>query len=516
MAAMPVKKIKMPMQAAIIDIGAHSARMDIIQIEKDKSYQILESLVQAVNLGRDVFSRGMISPDSTSLLCGIMKDFAAKTVEYGVGYIRAFATSAVREAFNREIFINNIKIASGIDLEILEGSKEAALITMAVKKALGGKTALAKANLLLMGIGTGSVEVSLVRNGELKFAETFALGTIRIFEEYGNKAAEPERLTDIIDSYTDLIADRISRISDIPQNTKFAAVGESIRIIMDMNGKSVKNEPVRTITQDKFEKLFRKINLMSRTEMAEKYQISDVAARGIVPCAWIIKRFFDMTKAASLIVPAVTTRNAVLEDIIRQLFNEKDPFIPDMLSVVKSMGKKYCFESDHVEAIREISGKIFDKMHAIHSLGERERLYLEIAAILHDIGRFVDSRKHHKHSCYLISNTQIPGLTEEERLVVAAVARYHRKGKPQASHPEYMTLSAPMRVLVCKLASILRVSDAVAHSQKRKTKNCSMTVKDRVLSIKMHGPVDMGLEKTLLSRKADLFEDVYGMKVVLE
>jgi exopolyphosphatase/guanosine-5'-triphosphate,3'-diphosphate pyrophosphatase len=111
--------------------------------------------VQAVNLGRDVFSRGMISPDSTSLLCGIMKDFAAKTVEYGVGYIRAFATSAVREAFNREIFINNIKIASGIDLEILEGSKEAALITMAVKKALGGKTALAKANLLLMGIGTG-------------------------------------------------------------------------------------------------------------------------------------------------------------------------------------------------------------------------------------------------------------------------------------------------------------------------------------------------------------------------
>ena len=96
------------------------------------------------------------------------------------------------------------------------------------------------------------------------------------------------------------------------------------------------------------------------------------------------------------------------------------------------------------------------------------------------------------------------------------MARYHRKGKPQASHPEYMSLSAPMRVLVCKLASILRVSDAVAHSQKRKTRNCLITVKDRVLSIKMSGSVDMGLEKTLLSRKADLFEDVYGMKVVLE
>ncbi len=516
MALIPAKKIKMPLQAAIIDIGAHSARMDIIQIEKNKSYEILESLVQPVNLGRDVFTRGMISPDSTSLLCGIMKDFAAKTAEYGVGYIRAFATSAVREAFNREIFINNIKIASGIDLEILEGSKEAALITMAVKKALGGKTALAKADLLLLGIGSGSVEVSLVRGGELKFAETFALGTIRIFEEYGSKAAEPERLTDIIDSYTDLIADRISRISDIPKTIQFVAVGESVRIIMDINGKAVKNQPVRTITLEKFEKLFRKINLMSQAEIAEKYQIGDVAARGIVPCAWIIKRFFDMTGAGALIVPAVTTRNAVLEDIIRQLFNEKDPFIPDMLSVVKSMGKKYCFDPCHVEAIKEIAVKIFDKMHAVHSLGDRERLYLEIAAILHDIGRFVDSRKHHKHSCYLISNTQIPGLTEEERMVVAAVARYHRKGKPQASHPEYMILSPSMRVLVCKLAAILRVADAVANSQERKTRNCSVTVKDRVLAIKSSGSVDMGLEKTLLTRKSDLFEDVYGMKIVLE
>jgi exopolyphosphatase/guanosine-5'-triphosphate,3'-diphosphate pyrophosphatase len=198
------------------------------------------------------------------------------------------------------------------------------------------------------------------------------------------------------------------------------------------------------------------------------------------------------------------------------LFNEKDPFIPDMLSVVKSMGKKYCFDPNHVEAIKEIAVKIFDKMHAIHSLGERDRLYLEIAAILHDIGRFVDSRKHHKHSCYLISNTQIPGLTEEERLVVAAVARYHRKGKPQASHPEYMILSPSMRVLVCKLAAILRVADAVANSQERKTRNCSVTVKDRVLAIKSSGSVDMGLEKTLLSKKSDLFEDVYGMKIVLE
>lgn len=508
--------MKFPLTMAIIDIGAHSMRMDIIQLKADKNYDLLERLVQPVNLGKDVFARGVISAESTILVCRIMRDFAAKAMEYDMHHIRAFATSAVREAFNREIFINNVKMYSGIDLEILEGDKEAALITLAVKNAISRKYPIANTNFILLAIGTGSIEVSMVRNGMLQFAETFALGTIRIFEEYGSKAAEPEQMSEIIDSYTNLIFERLHRMAEIPSGIKLVAVGESVRSLLAIGTKNTEKETLQVLSTDKFEKIFKKVNLISLSDMAEKYKISDVAARGIVPCAWILKRFFETLGSTELVVPAVTTRSAVLADVIRNFFNEKDPFIPDMISVVEAVARKYDVDLPHADAIRQIAVKIFDKMLLIHGLSNRERLYLEVSAILHDIGRFIDSRKHHKHSCYLISNTQIPGLSEEERHVVAAVARYHRKAKPQALHSEYMSLPVLMRVQVCKLAAILRVADAVAHSLKQHAPACRVTINNRLVTIKLGQGIDIALEKVILSKKSDLFEDVYGHKVILQ
>jgi exopolyphosphatase/guanosine-5'-triphosphate,3'-diphosphate pyrophosphatase len=511
-----IRTLKFPSTIAVIDIGAHSIRMDIIELKADKSYKLLERLAQPVNLGKDVFVRGAISAESTVAVCKIMRDFANKTTEYAIQLIRAFATSAVREAFNREIFINNIKMYSGIDLEILEGDKEAALITLAVKKALCPKIKVANADFILLAIGTGSIEVAMVQGGKLQFAETFALGTIRIFEEYGSKAAEPEQMSEIIDSFTDLIFERLKRMADIPAATKLVAVGESVRNLLTIGVGDRETDTLQIINAAKFEKIFRKVNLVSLSDMAEKYKISDVAAKGIVPCAWILKRFFEYLNSGELIVPAVTTRDAVLADVIRNIFHENDPFIPDMISVVKALAKKYDVNLPHAEAIRKIAVKVFDKMIQIHGLGERDRIFLEIAAIVHDIGRFIDSRKHHKHSCYLISNSQIPGLSEEERRVVAAIARYHRKAKPQSLHPEYMSLPAQLRVKVCKLAAILRVADAAAHSLEQQPPNCSVSINNRAVVIKLGNGVDIALGKVILSRKSDLFEDVYGYKIILQ
>ncbi len=166
--------------------------------------------------------------------------------------------------------------------------------------------------------------------------------------------------------------------------------------------------------------------------------------------------------------------------------------------------------------VADIAVRLFDELHAEHGLGPRHRLLLEVAGLLHEVGGFVSSRSHHKHSGYLIANSEIFGLNRDEIAVVAQVARYHRRSGPKPSHAEYVALARETRVTVNKLAALLRVADALARGHVRHARDLRFDRQGDDLVVAIPGVADVLLEERAIAGKGDLFEDIFGMKVRLE
>ena len=153
---------------------------------------------------------------------------------------------------------------------------------------------------------------------------------------------------------------------------------------------------------------------------------------------------------------------------------------------------------------------------ADHGLASRQRLLLRVAGLLHEVGGFVSSRAHHKHSEYLIANSEIFGLNRSEITMVSQIARYHRRSVPRPSHLSYMALSRESRVVVNKLAALLRVADAMIRGHRRRAADIQFQRQGDELIVSLPSGGDLLLEERALETKGDLFEDIYGVKLRLE
>jgi exopolyphosphatase / guanosine-5'-triphosphate,3'-diphosphate pyrophosphatase len=181
------------------------------------------------------------------------------------------------------------------------------------------------------------------------------------------------------------------------------------------------------------------------------------------------------------------------------------------------VAQKYRTDLAHAQHTRMLAARLFDELAGEHRLRDRHRLLLEVAALLHEIGAFVSSRAHHKHSYYLIANSEVLGLTQDELVIVANVARYHRHSRPKPSHPEYMSMSREARLVVNKLAALLRVADALDVSRTQSIRDFRCRIDNHHgFVISVSAGLDLILERRSLAEKADMFLDIYGLDVYLE
>ena len=233
--------------------------------------------------------------------------------------------------------------------------------------------------------------------------------------------------------------------------------------------------------------------------------------------AAIIGFFFNQMNCKQILCPGTTTRGAVLRDWIRRCREPgEEAFRSDLASVCGAIGKRYDFDREHAKSVAGYCGVLYSKLRHYYSLPEKSSLLLEAAAYLHDIGRFVDARHHQKHSWYLISNTQLPGVSKSEHRIIAAVSRYHGKSVPRENHPEYSALSADEKVAVLKLAAILRLADALDNRAEGAHMEIKPVIRGKVLRILTDSEIS-GARRYDVKLKGELFEQVFGLEIkVLE
>ena len=497
----------------VIDVGAHSMRLEIVQ-PHDGEFEPLEDLSYPVPLGRDVFLDGKIHIENASLVERILKDFSRVLDEYNVRHCTAVATSAVREAQNRDMFLDRIRQRTSIDLQLLEGPEEIRLIYLAVADALKSRHPITSGSSIIYTIGTGSSQLCFLKDGQMQHADTIRLGTLRLVEEQLDEKLSPKRLNEIVDPFVAEMLSGVARMSPDVTPERLIAVGAPVRGLLALD-RSRMPAKVGTISRDRFEDLFAELSGKSDAELVKVYGLPDTVAKSMEPCCHMLEHLFEITQAPRLEIPMINTRDALAEDMVRRIKGDPDPFIPHILSSARALGERYRYDADHARNVSRHVTALFDELKELHALPDRWRLLLAVAAEIHDIGLFISGRGHHKHSYYLVRNSMIPGISAAEQELLGVLVRYHRKAMPKASHLEYTSLMPDRRVEVSKAAAILRVADALDRSHRGKIRSLHAKVEPKRVTLRVSAPGDLTFERWGLSRKGDLFEEVFGHRVIL-
>jgi exopolyphosphatase/guanosine-5'-triphosphate,3'-diphosphate pyrophosphatase len=355
----------------------------------------------------------------------------------------------------------------------------------------------------------------LLRRGQMVAAHSLRLGTIIIDQRARlgmNAGLSPERsLNESIRNTSGLLNAEM----DLAHVRTFAVAGSDARFAADHVGKEV-HENCRIIERKDFLAFVQEIRNYTIEECVQKLQISYAEAEGFIPGILVLKLFLEQTAAAQLVVPLVTIREGYLIDLALGVDSElQEDFFSQIIASSVNLGRKFHFDEAHSRHVADLCMTLFDALQKEHGMNRRHRMMLETAAILHDIGMYIKGSGHHKHGQYIVANSEIFGLHRDELDIIANVIRYHRADPPSEADIEYITLQREERILVLKMASLLRVADALDRGHSQQIQRVTVERRSETVALRTGGVHDLSLELMGIEEKARLFQDVFGYKVVL-
>lgn len=497
---------------AAIDVGTNAIRLAIGRINQDHSIELLENIREPVRLGKDVFARGSISEATTERAIESFVKFRKLIDKYHAEHVKAVATSATREALNSDIFIDRVAQATGIDIVAIGAEEEARLIHLAVADRVNLKNKRA----ILIDIGGGSVEVTLVSDGSILATVSFNMGTVRLLQKLEQERVGEAQFNQLVHEYAD--ATRKWLDSRIGQQKIDICVGTggNVETLGDLRKRLFAKESQFLITRSELDTLVETFQGMTFDERLQELRLRPDRADVIVPASIVLQTIIRQAKVDQLLIPQVGLKDGLLLDMVQELYDHKNRLHRDqVLASALQVGKKFAFDEQHATMVAKFAVQLFDEMQHLHNLDEESRLLLEVAALLHDIGHFVNATEHHKHTYYLLSATPLIGLTKSQKAIVANVARYHRKSAPSLQHEHYKILPSKDRVTVSKLAPLLRLADALDNEHGAKVSSLSMMYDRPRLLLTLQGEGDLLLEKWALAKRFPLIEEVFGVKMTI-
>ena len=506
-----------PKIVAVIDIGSNSVRMAIAEVRPDAQFEIIERAVRPVRLGHSTFVTGRLSRQAMNAAIAILRDYRRILDGYHADQVLAVATSAVREAENRDAFVDRVATATGFAVQTIEPVEESRLLVSAVRQAYAGDTSMVEGNTVIVEIGGGSGLLTFLQNGEITASESYNLGSIRLQELLDTSHETPERAADLLRHQIDNVVGAIRRTQPLFGVRSFVAVGGDARFAARLVGEPGPGAQSHIVAKDKFDRLVAECEDRSAEDLARRYGLAFADAETLAPALIAYRALLHATRARRMIVSDVSMRDGLLLDLAREAAGRDDPELAaSILRAAEVLGEKYRYDASHARHVAELAVRLFDCLKPEHRLGPRHRLLLQVSCILHEVGGYIGSRAHHKHSYYVIMNSPLFGLRGNEPEIVAHVARYHRRSTPKTSHVDFMALRREDRLVVAKLAALLRVADALDRGHAQQAKDLAIEKTPEELTITVKGVADLALERRALEAKGDLFQDAYGMEIRLE
>jgi exopolyphosphatase / guanosine-5'-triphosphate,3'-diphosphate pyrophosphatase len=504
----------MPRYAAI-DIGSNSVRMQAAEIVPGHPVRILAAEREVTRLGTSVFRDGRISPETVGSLCTILARMAAVYKTMDVIGVRAVATSAVRDASNQAEFIDRASQAIGTPVEIISGSEEARLIQLGVQLRWPqvGRRAL------ICDVGGGSAEIIASEEGRMVDGVSRPLGAVRLTEVFMKQDPPGERDLHQMETFIrEKLSMAVKRLGPGPFDRMIATSASAAALVCAVNrvprGERDQSDRLRASTAQ-VRALYREL---CARDLGARRKIAGIGPRRaeiIVPGAAVFLQVLEAFGLRSMYYSLAGVRDGIISDLhARGVGREITRLSREQVQVVESMAKKYGVQVRHARKVAALAHALFESLQPMHRLSAEHGKLLEAAAYLHDIGHFVSDTGHHKHSLYLVLNSDMPGFTDRERLLSALLCRYHRKTMPTPRHIAFQNLGADLKRAVTMLAPLLRVADALDTSKEQPVLSLSCDLRGPAVVVNLHSEGNTELEVWAAERAGAIFRQVYERPMV--
>ena len=500
---------------AFLDVGTNSVRLLVVRINPNLSYTVISEQKEMVRLGETEFQDGLLAEGPMERAIRVVKNFCDLSRTYGATEFVAKATSATREASNRDELVDRMKEAAGLELEIISGLEEARLIYLGVSSGHN----IGKRNALFMDIGGGSTELVLGDQDEYSYLDSLKVGAIRLTALFVKRpeAPVPDEALVRIRKYVKSALVRTKK--EIMQRKVDMALGSSgttvnIGEILMRQDNGARPGVIR---HSQLRKLIPYLASMTLAERRKVPGINPERADIIVAGAIVLETIMDELKLSEIGVSQRSLRDGMLIDYMSKL---QEPLGYRKMSVrersVVQLGRACSVDEEHARRVRTIALDLFDSAakKRLHPFGKNERELLSYAAFLHDVGDFISFNDHQLHSHYIISHAELLGFSSKEVLMMADIAMFHRKRVPKISSAEMRGLDDEERLAVVRLSTLLRMAESLDRSHSNLVQSVRFSkVTKRSVRLIVTAIGDPQLEMWRLEDDRKAFKKAFGKDV---
>lgn len=508
------------MRLAAIDIGTNSVHMIVVFVRPDLSFEVIDREKAMVRLGAGGLDGRALTAEAMKAALQALSTFKRLASSHGVDVILAAATSAVREALNGGEFLARIRDETDIRPRVITGAEEARLIHQAAVYGVD----VGSTRAVVVDIGGGSVEITLGTAATVQLARSFKVGVIRLTERFvrseplggrGERRLARHVLDELGDYCDQVTAAGFDRV--IGTSGTILSLG-ALAAAAERGGPPGELRNLR-VSARQLRRLRRQLVGMTLDERLAMPGLDPRRADIIVAGAVLLDTIVRRLGAEELTLCDLALREGLILDYIRR--NRRQIAQVDRIPDIRrrstlELAERCNYQAAHAEQVVRLSLALFDQTRAIHGLTDREREWLEYAALLHDVGAHISFSRHHRHSYYLIRHGDLRGFHPDEIEVMALVARYHRRGTPRRNHAEYARLPAALRRAVRTLSAILRVAESLDRSHSQVISGVHVRDAADHLRLELSASGDAELEVWATSRHLEPFERFAGKPIRLE
>ena len=501
---------------AAIDIGSNAPKLFIAEKGKDGKPKIVESVRANLSLGVDTYNNQVISEESITELCDILKRFKKKLLEYKVKDFRVVATSAVREAKNRDFVLERIRQRTGFDCEVLSNSEERHLHNIGLSESFPDFEVLAKDKAIVVDMGAGSVQVTSYKAGERQISHNLKLGYLRMTELFAEIQARSSNYDQVMNDYIGAQLNTLNIYGlDFTENANLIALGNDLQYLYKFSDIATPNN--NFFSNLDIQKIYDLLLRTSPLELTLHYDVPSDVADNLLTIVMILNNFLTPYEIDGLYLPEVELSYGLLLDIAASAYKYKimHDHTKDLVAATDVMALQFGGSLEHLKAKERDAYAIYKVLSKKFNLSEDFEMLLRMSAKLSEVGKFIIPDDYLLTSAGIIRQNEFIGLSGRAAEIIADTITFSVGNEiPDDAHLNYRSYNYRLQVL--QQAAILRVVNALEYSGENKITAITTTLNKDTLLIEVEVNRDITLEHWMLMQSSKLIEELFGLKLVLK
>jgi len=493
-------------------VNVSSLELSIVNLKTGTQTERVKSTVA---IGENIYNHEEINFKNVADAAEALRGFMQVIKDYGVTHYELWGSQALSSAPNAEFIRDQLFVRTGLHIKWLSLGQESFVRNEAIALHFDQYHDLVKDHAAIIGMNSGSTTLSFFANDALVASHNMKLGPVRIKEVLQTLRATAPNPVDVLDDYINSKVDDFYRF--LPDNLQSTANEVILIGASPLNTYFIPRGQVSyTLTLKEFAKFAHEVSGASNQFLMERLHLSEENVEIILPVVLLIKKLLTVVHAKELHLVNLNVLEGLTTDRAIAAGYHKYHFENQILAAADDLARRYRVEPKHMELVRRFALHLFDQLRPLHHLTPRDRLLLQVASIVHDIGGFIDTHEHYFHSDYVLKQSEMLGLSAEEIQIIAAVSRYHSTRTPGEDLAHFRLLSPEKRLTVAKLSAMLRLADALDDAHQQTIQKISVSLRTNKVIITVYSDDELSLIRWAFNFKAEFFTDVFGLQPVLK